>query len=453
MSQVNVQKMTCARIPTDVGDFQLCFYQNSLDDKEHLALLYGDVSHQQDVLVRIHSECFTGDVLGSLRCDCGPQLHEAMQMIANAGAGAIIYLRQEGRGIGLLDKLRAYNLQDQGYDTVEANIMLGHQADARDYTIAALILQDLGIDSLRLITNNPAKIEGLDALGIHVHERVALQTAVHPENEAYLSTKVERMRHMLSIGNGNGLQLNGRSHHHSPPTNGTHPHPLAHLTKPKAHKTRPAITLSYAQSLDGSISAERGHPLAISGPESMSLTHQLRADHDAILVGIGTILADNPRLSVRLVAGDSPQPIILDSSLRFPTDARLLQGSKQPWIFTTQNADIEREHALTLQGARVIRLPQGENGRINLKILLNHLATHNINSVMVEGGAQIITSFLAAHLVDRIVLTIAPMFIGGLNAVSDLRRLNGQSMPHLTNSHTEWLGKDMVLFGDVVWEK
>ncbi len=452
MSSVKVQKMTCARIPTDVGDFQLCYYQNNIDDKEHLALLYGDVGGQQDVLVRIHSECLTGDVLGSVRCDCGPQLHKAMQMVAAAGAGVIIYLRQEGRGIGLLDKLRAYNLQDQGYDTVEANLMLGHQADARDYTIAALILQDLGIYSLRLITNNPAKIEGLDELGVKVTGRVALHTAVHPENATYLSTKAERMRHMLHIGNGSSVIANGRSPHRTSALINTRPHPLAHLTKPHSLTSRPAITLSYAQSLDGSITAQRGQSMAISGAESMALTHQLRADHDAILVGIGTVLADDPRLSVRLVPGDNPQPIILDSHLRFPADARMLNGRKPPWIVTTQAASKVQEAVLTGVGVRVIRMAAGRHGRIPLHDLLHQLAADNIRSIMVEGGAQIITSFLAAHLVDRLVLTIAPMFVDGLNAVSGLHHLNGQGMPRLQNTHTEWLGKDMVLFGDVAWE-
>jgi 3,4-dihydroxy 2-butanone 4-phosphate synthase/GTP cyclohydrolase II len=161
MTQATVQRMASARIPTDVGQFQLNLYHNSQDGKEHLALIMGNVAEQHDVLVRVHSECFTGDTLGSLRCDCGPQLRLAMEQIADEGRGIILYMRQEGRGIGLLDKLRAYNLQDEGYDTVEANLLLGHQADARDYTLAALILQDLGIQSLRLMTNNPLKMESL----------------------------------------------------------------------------------------------------------------------------------------------------------------------------------------------------------------------------------------------------------------------------------------------------
>ena len=197
---LSVSRMASARIPTAEGEFQLCLYRNTRDDKEHLALVMGDVTGQTDVLVRVHSECFTGDVLHSRRCDCGEQLHRAMLRIAEAGAGMVIYLRQEGRGIGLLNKLHAYNLQDQGYDTVDANLILGHQADERDYTVAALILQDWGVQSVSLMTNNPAKIESLRKLGMSVTERVPLQTDVTPDNAFYLRTKVERMNHLLMLG-------------------------------------------------------------------------------------------------------------------------------------------------------------------------------------------------------------------------------------------------------------
>lgn len=199
MSMPKVTRMTSTRIPTEHGDFQLCFYSNTLDDKEHLAFFMGDIAHTGSVLVRVHSECFTGDVLGSRRCDCGEQLDRSMAMVANAGAGVILYLRQEGRGIGLLNKLRAYNLQDQGYDTVDANLMLGHEADERDYSLAALILADLGVDAVRLITNNPAKIAALEAEGISVSERVPLAVTSNSDNAGYLLTKAQRMDHFLPI--------------------------------------------------------------------------------------------------------------------------------------------------------------------------------------------------------------------------------------------------------------
>ena len=195
-----VTRMACARVPTAEGEFQLCLYDNNRDDKEHLLLVMGDVIGKEDVLVRVHSECFTGDVLHSRRCDCGAQLHDALRRIAEAGEGILIYLRQEGRGIGLLNKLRAYNLQDLGYDTVDANLILGHQADERDYTVAALILQDWGVRSINLMTNNPDKIERLRQLGVQVTARVPLQADVTPDNASYLRTKVERMNHLLMLG-------------------------------------------------------------------------------------------------------------------------------------------------------------------------------------------------------------------------------------------------------------
>jgi GTP cyclohydrolase II len=187
----------CARIPTPYGEFQLCIYLETEKSKEHLALIIGDLEGKDNVLVRVHSECFTGDVLSSLRCDCGEQLQRAMAMIAEAGKGVIIYLRQEGRGIGLQGKLRAYNLQDEGYDTVDANLALGHQVDERDYSCAARILTNLGVKSVSLITNNPTKIEALTSLGIDVRKRVPMIPTINPENIEYISTKIERMHHLL----------------------------------------------------------------------------------------------------------------------------------------------------------------------------------------------------------------------------------------------------------------
>jgi len=184
-------------IPTRHGEFILHYYSNNIDDKEHVALVKGDVAGKENVPVRIHSECFTGDVLGSRRCDCGEQLDLAMQLIDKAGFGVLIYLRQEGRGIGLLKKLQAYNLQDQGMDTVDANIHLGHLADEREYTIAALMLEDLKIKSIKLMTNNPKKIDALEKLGINVAGRIPVEVAAHNDNLDYLKTKAKKMAHML----------------------------------------------------------------------------------------------------------------------------------------------------------------------------------------------------------------------------------------------------------------
>ncbi|GAP07064.1 MAG TPA: GTP cyclohydrolase II [Anaerolinea thermolimosa] len=197
-NRYKIHRAACARIPTAEGAFQLCVYENNQDDKEHLAMIMGDVAEKENVLVRIHSECFTGDVLGSRRCDCGEQLRRAMEWIASEGEGVLIYLRQEGRGIGLKEKLRAYNLQDDGLDTVDANLALGHVADARDYSPAAAILKDLEVRSVRLMTNNPDKIHELQRLGIEVRQRIPIEATVYPDNAAYLLTKVNRMNHLLN---------------------------------------------------------------------------------------------------------------------------------------------------------------------------------------------------------------------------------------------------------------
>lgn len=208
--QLEVTCMTHTRIPTAEGAFELYLYHNNLDEKEHLALVLGDVKGDDAVLARVHSECLTGEVMGSLRCDCGEQLVRARQMIAAEGRGVIVYMRQEGRGIGLLEKLRAYNLQDQGHDTVDANLLLGHEADERDYSVAAGIFADLGVQSVRLLTNNPAKIEELEALGVRVKERVALHVeTLTDDTRNYLFTKVTRMAHMLDLDHLSVSSMNG----------------------------------------------------------------------------------------------------------------------------------------------------------------------------------------------------------------------------------------------------
>ncbi len=197
--KASIEDKVQTRIPTNHGEFILHYYTNTLDEKEHVAFVKGDVAGKDNVPVRIHSECFTGDVLGSRRCDCGEQLDKALGILDQAGCGVLIYLRQEGRGIGLLKKLQAYNLQDQGLDTVDANIKLGHLADERQYDIAALILSSLEVNSIKLITNNPLKIDELTKLGVHVNDRIAIETRIHDDNVDYLKTKVERMRHMLNV--------------------------------------------------------------------------------------------------------------------------------------------------------------------------------------------------------------------------------------------------------------
>jgi len=192
-----IERVVQTRLPTDFGTFEAVGYRSLVDDKHHVALVKGEVAGKDDVLVRVHSECLTGDVFHSLRCDCGEQLESALSMIEREGEGVLLYLSQEGRGIGLLNKLRAYRLQEDGLDTVEANEKLGLPADLRDYGIGAQILVDLGLSSIRILTNNPKKIKGLEGYGLSVSAQIPIEHAPNEHNEAYLRTKAQRMGHTL----------------------------------------------------------------------------------------------------------------------------------------------------------------------------------------------------------------------------------------------------------------
>lgn len=202
--EILVQKVTEADLPTKYGHFRIVGYINKLNGEHHIAIVKGDISGPEPVLVRVHSECLTGDAFGSMRCDCGDQLASALMQIEEAGRGVLLYMRQEGRGIGLINKIKAYALQDQGMDTVEANLALGFPADMRDYGIGAQILSDLGIEKMSLMTNNPKKIAGLSGYGIEVVSRVPLQIRCNEVNEAYLKTKKTKMGHILNFNESKG---------------------------------------------------------------------------------------------------------------------------------------------------------------------------------------------------------------------------------------------------------
>jgi len=192
-----VEPVEVVGLPTDYGAFDLHLYRSKIDGQHHLALVCGEVAGKPNVLVRVHSECLTGDVFASRRCDCGPQLHQAMRQVAEAGRGVIVYMRQEGRGIGLVPKIKAYKLQEQGLDTVEANQRLGFGMDLREYGLGAQILVDLGLKTIRLLTNNPKKVVGLEGYGLEIVEQVPIKINPNPHNFRYLNTKREKLGHLL----------------------------------------------------------------------------------------------------------------------------------------------------------------------------------------------------------------------------------------------------------------
>ena len=192
-----IDKVEVVKMPTDFGDFELHLYRSQLDGQHHVALVKGDVAGKKSVMVRVHSECLTGDVFGSRRCDCGPQLHQAMRRIADEGQGVVVYMRQEGRGIGLGPKIQAYKLQERGYDTVEANKKLGYPMDLREYGLGAQILVDLGLKTIRLLTNNPKKVVGLEGYGLEIVEQLPVKVQPNPHNRRYLKTKREKLGHLL----------------------------------------------------------------------------------------------------------------------------------------------------------------------------------------------------------------------------------------------------------------
>lgn len=440
-----VKNLVRTRIPTRQGEFMLYYYGNNLDDKEHIALVRGDVIGQYDVLVRVHSECFTGDVIGSRRCDCGEQLNQAMSMIGNApGGGVLIYLRQEGRGIGLLKKLKAYNLQDQGLDTVDANLRLGHLADERDYRFAALILHDLAVHSVKLITNNPKKIQELAELGIEVDQRIPLEIQYNDDNFGYLKTKAKKMNHFLSLEKKQATPV--------PPAEIAFLQPLIDQigTHNNKNTEKPLVTLSYAQSIDGSIAVYSSHSCTLSCKQSLAMTHWLRAQHDALLVGVNTILVDDPQLTVRHCKGKNPQPVILDSTLRIPPDSRILRRTDTaPVIITTDHAATAKRQRLIEQGARLYSLPADNSGRVDLKAALQLLHKLGFKTIMVEGGATIIEQFLSADQIDHCVITVVPKLIGGLKAVGHPCFPEHKAPLPIINCQYHSLGSDFIVIGQL----
>jgi GTP cyclohydrolase II len=410
-------------IPTPFGEFQTRVFETAAGHP-YLALIKGDVAGDEPVLARLHSECLTGDVLGSLRCDCGVQLRTALRRVAAEGRGVVLYLTgQEGRGIGLVNKLRAYVEQDFGADTVDANLRLGLPADLRDYADAAHVLSAIGVRAVRLMSNNPAKADGLRLNGIKVETLAAIPTSAHHRNAGYLSTKANRMGHLAPTGD----ELSEL------PEAPVDVHRLMGDVEPPAG--RPYVVLSYAQTVDGRLADRPGD----------SVSHALRAASDAVIVGAETVERDDPRLTVRLVAGASPVRVVLDPGLRTGPTARVFADDAATTVFTTEGADPVRVAALRASGAGVREVPAGPDG-LDLDAVLSDLRAGGVRSVLVEGGAEVTAAMLAAGVVDRLVVTMAPSIGAGSASVDSGRTMDAL---RLTNRVVYLAGEDVILAWDV----
>ncbi|CEL95810.1 unnamed protein product [Vitrella brassicaformis CCMP3155] len=553
-------------LPTEHGDMLLRAYEYEMScvdadsgrtdvrmTKEAIAIVVGvDVDglketgeQLHEVPLRVHDECWTSEVLGSLKCDCRAQLHRSLQYFKEGiGQGVVIYLQQEGRGIGLARKIAAYGLQEQGFDTVDANLHLGLPAEARRYECVAPILRDLQVQSVRLVTNNPYKIQKIRETGVDVRGRVPIVIPPNAVNKGYLDTKMRRMGHLLP---------NHHHHHHhdhhthdgtcshhehhthqqssdsaAAPAAAVRPsHPrlvrrfngrerrqlkdafrmLQQLTtrqrevlraaadQPRDGQTAAAVKLpfcllTYAQSVCGSIgvwgAGGVAMPLGLSGPLAHQMTHSLRGIHDAILVGVGTVLSDDPRLTTRLAVTSPfhwwcrhltgsdepshPRPVIVDSSLRLAdaTQSTALLHEKpsgQPPIILTTKAGLgfeggasddkmRRRQALEAAGSEVVVCASDEGGRVDLADGLRQLGRAGITSVMVEGGGSIISSMVAASLAHHCIVTVSPQIvINGVRLRAPLSSMGGghgseTGASHmLQRSHIFRLGNDTIFSG------
>jgi len=521
------ETMGFAKLPSEFGTFKIYGYLNPQDNSENIAIVKGDIEKfYNPVMVRIHSECLTGDALGSLRCDCGSQLQSALRMIEKTGQGVVIYLPQEGRGIGLLNKVKAYSLQDLGLDTVEANEHLGFSADLRDYSIVAHILKDLGIKQISLITNNPRKIASLESYGFKVTERISLIVEPNKYNLNYLHTKENKLGHFLKSNNklsfapkeididehleniwpalleckdslkkeclinetwlftgnidstwkfqkfacdklpivpkseflivvnlsGNFIQkLDIINQIFSQATYATNfnsdlesdpgyikgiwsksgwqifslylriliAQQIAHLEK------RPFVMAHLAQSLDGKIATINGNSQWISNEANLKHAHRLRALNDAVMIGSKTATFDNPKLTVRLVTGKNPIPVIIQGKSHLKLeDLQIITIHKKIIILYPQG----QEHQNISQAIKekVLQLPiiAGKDSILSCSEILAVLYKNGISSIFIEGGGQTISHLLQANSIDLIHLHIAPLILGSGRASFILPSIN-----------------------------
>lgn len=440
------------QLPTVSGEFETRAFTTA-SGHVYLAMIKGDIGSGRSVLTRVHSECLTGDALGSLRCDCGAQLDLGLRALAAEGRGVLVYATgHEGRGIGLIDKLRAYMEQDRGADTVDANLRLGLPTDSRRYDDAAAVLRAIGVRSIRLTTNNPLKVEGLSAAGITVEQVIPTPAVPSLRNQRYLRTKHARLGHVTLIGD------------EIPGVDVARPVDVGSLLGPAVPgQDRPFVVLRYSQTLDGRIvagsaqaqhSAQNPAPDADGEPGSAAaptrIWHALRAACDAVLIGVGTVLADDPRLTVRAVPGRSPARVILDSGLRTPMTAAVLSPDAPTYLMTDACiSDRAKHRALTARQIAVRGVPPGPGG-LDVAAVLRQLYAEGIRSVVVEGGPRVITSLLAAQLADRVIVAISPQIHGyGAGAVGALGNGAGGHALSLTGRSVHAVGDSMIVAADI----
>ncbi len=405
-----VERVTETVLPTRHGTFRLVGYRDS-GGIEHVALAQGiDDGGLSGAgtppLVRVHSECLTGDALGSWRCDCGEQLDAALAAISEEGRGVVVYVRgHEGRGIGLLSKLKAYALQDQGIDTVDANTALGLPVDARRYDQAAEILQDLGIGTIRLLSGNPAKEEALEGLGITVVERRGLAVPERSQNAGYLATKRARMRHDDAPSMDAWASLLDGVVPAAPAPGAAEE--LTHRYGYLAGAVGQIVVGQLRQSLDGFIASRSGDSGLHEDRGDSGHLQRLRALSDAVVVGASTVLAEDCTLAVENVPGSSPVRVVLDATARVDPRARVLADDGVPTLWIVAH-DAVVPDGLPFS-VEVVRLPADD---LAPRRILEILQARGLWKVLVEGGGNTVSRFLEASLLDRLYLTTAPVLVG-----------------------------------------